>query len=171
MQTENLHTPRCIRTFTGQYVNVFQPDPETINIQDIAHHLSMQCRFGGALPEHYSVAQHSFHVSEMVDPKHRLAALLHDASEAYLVDVPSPVKKELRDYRHIEDGLMRVIAQKFGFQYPFVPEVHAADQQLLLQEWDCLMLGNWQNWKHTIMFCQPGNAKRWFLKQFESLTK
>ena len=170
MQTENLNMPHCIRTYSGQYVNVFNPDPATLNIEDIAHHLAMQCRFGGALPEHYSVAQHSFHVCTLLHADQQLAGLLHDASEAYLVDVPRPIKKQLKDYQRIEDGLMRIIAQKFGFQYPFTPEVHAADQQLLQQEWHCLMLRNWADWDHTILYMQPQDAKRHFLKKFNSLT-
>lgn len=53
MTTENLYTTDCIRTSSGQYVNVFNPDPNTIKIEDIAHSLSMQCRFGGHLPYHF----------------------------------------------------------------------------------------------------------------------
>ena len=50
---ENLYTPNCIRTFTGIYVNVFEPTPEMICIEDIAHALSNQCRFSGHLPTFY----------------------------------------------------------------------------------------------------------------------
>ncbi len=75
--TENLYTPDCIRTFSGQYVNVFAPDPDTILIEDIAHALSQQCRFGGHLPEFYSVAQHCVICALAVPPEHALSALLH----------------------------------------------------------------------------------------------
>lgn len=57
--TESLYTPNCIRTFTGIYMNVFDPTDEMICIEDIANALSHQCRFAGHLPNFYSVAQHS----------------------------------------------------------------------------------------------------------------
>lgn len=171
MQKENLYTPNCVRTFSGHYVNVFNPDPATICIEDIAHHLAMQCRFGGALPDHYSVAQHSWLCSQLVPPQHRLAALLHDASEAFLIDLPSPIKKQMKNYQLFESDLMRVIAKKFGFQWPLATEVQAADHQLLQQEWHCLMLGNWPDWKHTILYMNPASAKRHFLEAFHMITQ
>jgi len=140
MQTENLYAPDSIRTFTGQYVNVFNPDPETINIYDIAHSLSMQPRFGGHLPEFYSVAQHSLYCARLVSLDLGLSALLHDASEAYLLDVPRPVKLRLTNYKEIEDNLMELISKKFGFEYPLNNDVKMADALALVTEWDCLML-------------------------------
>jgi uncharacterized protein len=81
MKYENLYEPDCIRTYTGLYINVFNPKPEMIEIEDIAHALSFQCRFGGHLPKFYSVAQHSLNCSYLVkEPALKLTALLHDAS-------------------------------------------------------------------------------------------
>lgn len=137
---ENLYTPNCIRTFTGKYVNVFEPTEEMICIEDIAHSLSFQCRFGGHLPKFYSVAQHSALCSQMVEQEFKLAALLHDASEAYLLDIPSPVKNGLSNYKEIEDNLMKVIAEKFNFEYPLPTEVKLADLRLLNLEWNSLMI-------------------------------
>lgn len=128
----------CIKTFTGKYINVFDPRPEDICIEDIAHGLSLECRFGKQLPEFYSVAQHSVLVSNLVWGRHKLAALLHDASEAYLGDVPSPIKKRLRDYKRVEKILMKAIAEKFGFEYPFHKSIKEADRHMLIVEMDCL---------------------------------
>lgn len=140
-QTENLYTPNCIRTVTGKYVNVFDPTLDMICIEDIAHSLSMQCRFGGHLFKPYSVAQHSMNCAYLVEaPELKLAALLHDASEAYLIDVPRPVKLGLPNYKEIEDRLMRVIAEKFGFSYPLHPSIKEVDEQMLQTEWHHLML-------------------------------
>lgn len=119
---ENLFTANCIRTFTGKYMNVFEPTEDMICIEDVAHALSNQCRFGGHLPKFYSVAQHSLMCCEMATPERKLEALLHDASEAYLLDVPKPIKQRLSNYKEIEDNLMRLIAKKFGFQYPLSEE-------------------------------------------------
>lgn len=187
MAEENLFTPRCIRTHSGIYMNVFEPTLEMIDINDIAHALSHQCRFGGHLDTHYSVAQHSFHCAELVSEEHKLSALLHDASEAYLVDIPSPIKKELPNYKVLEDNLMKVIAEKFGFQFPLSKEVHEADVKMLHFEWDAFMLGEKPK-KETVplsqyIACEPERmycegykhyksslAKKIFLRMFEYLT-
>jgi uncharacterized protein len=141
MAEENLYTPNCIRTITGIYVNVFDPTPEMICIEDIVHSLCQQPRFGGHLPHFYSVAEHSLNCSYITEqPELKLAALLHDASEAYLMDIPKPIKGGLTNYKEIEDRLMIVIADKFGFQYPLHTEIKKVDEQMLQLEWDCLML-------------------------------
>ncbi len=168
---ENLYTPSCIRTFTGKYINVFNPDPELICIEDIAHSLSNQCRFGGHLPEFYSVAQHSFYCASWVAKEHKLAALLHDASEAYLLDIPSPVKAGLSNYKEIEDQLMQLIAEKFGFKYPLDDEVKNIDKELLQLEWEQLMLRKKGRWYRDIVPVIPVTAKGVFLNKFKSLTQ
>lgn len=164
--TENLYTPDCIRTFSGQYVNVFEPDPATILIEDIAHALSHQCRFGGHLSTFYTVAQHCCNTIPWVSPESSLAALMHDASEAYLMDIPSPIKRRLANYHEIEDRLMRVIANKFGFQWPLAEEVKLADKALLELEWQILVLGkNIQGFQ----IYPSSYAKTKFLMEFENI--
>ena len=165
---ENLHMPNCIRTFSGKYVNILNPDPDTICIEDIAHALSNICRFGGHTPQFYSVAQHSHHCHQLASGKHKRAALFHDASEAFLVDMPSPIKKHLPDYRKLEYQLMTVIAKKFGFQFPFDPEIKKVDTEMLQFEWDNLILR-----QKTIvkLECLPSAfAKKTFLNSYEQLT-
>lgn len=168
MAKENLYTPNCIRTFTGIYMNVFEPTPEMICIEDIAHALSHQCRFGGHLPEFYSVAQHSLLCSSIASEENRFAALLHDASEAYLLDIPRPIKQRLSNYKEIEDRLMILIAEKFGFEYPLNAEVKKVDEQLLNVEWEQLMLGN-PNIQPIKCF-SPAMAKRRFIETFHELS-
>jgi len=161
MKKENLYEPNCIRTFTGLYMNVFDPTPEMICIEDIAHALSMQCRFGGHLPKFYSVAQHSVNVADM---SRTLQALMHDSAEAYLLDIPSPIKKRLTGYKEIEDNLLRVIADKFGFDPILSEETKAADKVLLEFEWDTLMLRN-----DTVWCWEPALAKDKFVSIFNIL--
>jgi uncharacterized protein len=162
MEGENLFTPDCIRTVSGIYVNVFEPTAEMICIEDIAHALSMQCRFGGHLPFFYSVAQHSLFCCDQVDDEHKLAALLHDASEAYLLDIPRPIKNRLANYKEIENGLMYEIANKFGFQWPLHEKVKEVDELALQMEWDEIMLLG--DGDPTCMDSQT--AKDSFLNQF-----
>ncbi|HET6558087.1 MAG TPA: hypothetical protein VFG54_12280 [Prolixibacteraceae bacterium] len=165
---ENLYTPDSIRTYSGIYMNVFEPTLDMICIEDIAHSLANQCRFAGHLPVFYSVAQHSVKASVRANKAHKLQALLHDASEAYLLDIPSPIKKRLRDYKEIEDNLMNLIAKKFGFEYPLHEKVKDIDRYMLQWEWHSLML----NMKvfPAIPCLHPDDAKEQFLRMFNELT-
>ena len=138
--TEDLYKPDCIRTFTGLYMNVFSPAMEMIDIRDIAHALSMQPRFGGHLPRFYSVAQHCVNCAILADSEHKLDALMHDAAEAYLLDMPRPIKQRLVGYKELEDRLMMMIAIKFGLRYP-LDHVKGVDECMLVVEWRHIMLG------------------------------
>lgn len=127
-------------TFSGRALNPLAPRLEDIAIVDIAHALSMQCRFGGHVRSFYSVAQHSFLASYIVPPADALWALLHDASEAYLMDLPTPVKETgpLAGYRGVEAQLQRTIYQAFGLSGDEPESVRDADLALLLLEVDAL---------------------------------
>lgn len=107
-----------IRTYTGRNVYPLAPHEDDIDIEDIAHALSMQCRFGGHTREFYSVAQHCVLMCERVrgvyGDQDALAVLLHDASEAFLVDFVRPVKEVMPGYAAAEDRLMKVINSKYG---------------------------------------------------------
>jgi hypothetical protein len=167
IQEENLYTPNCIRTFTGIYMNVFEPTLEMICIEDVAHALSNQCRFGGHLPEYYSVAQHSILCCQTIEQEYKVDALLHDASEAYLLDIPRPIKQGLSNYKEIEDRLMFLIAEKFGFTYPLKSRVKAIDEGMLQIEWEQLML---QKASIPHFKCwSPGYSKERFLETFYEL--
>lgn len=137
---ENLNAIRSIRTISGQYVNVFEPNPDTLLIEDIAHALSNQCRFGGHLPRFYSVAQHSLLCYLIAKEDDKYDALMHDASEAYLLDFPKPIKLEIAQYNEIEHHLMMVLSEKFKFNYPKSIEVEKVDHYLLKWEWNSIML-------------------------------
>lgn len=96
------HVPTAheVETFTGQYVDTSDPDPDTINPADIAHALSQTCRYGGHCQRFYSVAEHAVFVSKRLERKGfsraiQLAGLHHDDAEAYLGDIPRPMKSLL----------------------------------------------------------------------------
>src|SRR5579885_2784587 len=94
-----------IQTYCGVAFYPLDPRPEEILIEDIAHALSMLCRFTGHVKRFYSVAQHCVYVSHRCDPKDALWGLLHDAAEAYLNDISRPVKslRELPLSTHDKD--------------------------------------------------------------------
>ena len=136
-----------ILTYTGRTFWPLDPRPEDIDVRDIAHALSLQCRFSGHCREFYSVAQHSCLVAEaaaQVNLAYALPGLLHDASEAYLIDLPSPLKRAdgFETYRAAEHRAMGVIwCQWPGQVLPpnvsvvLVTEaVHLADERLLRTE-------------------------------------
>lgn len=109
-----------IITHSGLSFEFENVDPDMICIEDIAHALSMQCRFAGHVDRFYSVAEHCVNMS-LLCPEDPLGALLHDAAEAYCVDVPSPLKKIWRGksksavsfYDETEKKILEVILQKY----------------------------------------------------------
>jgi hypothetical protein len=121
-------------TYSGQVFWPLDPRPEEIHIKDIAHGLSMICRFNGHVSAFYSVAEHSVHVSTLVPPEHAMAGLLHDAPEAFLGDMIRPIKRCMPTYREAEDRLWRVIAGKFGLPVELPPCVKEADNVMLMTE-------------------------------------
>lgn len=163
-QAEDLFTKDCIRTYTGKYIDVFNIDPSLICIEDIAHGLSNVCRWAGQCKEFYSVAQHSVFVAKCVSQQNKLAALLHDASEAYLNDIPRPIKHRLPDYKKLENYVQTEIAKKFGFEYPFNEDVKQGDDYALRQEWNEIMLNDKLICKSSLL------AEKEFLQLFKTLT-
>lgn len=160
-------TPKdCIRTNSGIYMNIFEPTLDMIDINDIAHALSALPRFGGHLNKFYSVAQHSVMCAMRVNSlEDKRAALLHDASEAYMLDIPTPIKAKLPDYKIYEANLMTKIAEKFSFEFPLSKEVKRVDEELLHLEWDNLVIN-----QDKIFHCLSSEmAKEEFLKMYHEL--
>lgn len=137
---DTLYNGRLIRVSSGKYVDVFAPTEDMIDINDIAHGLANKCRFGGHTQEFFTVAQHSINCLFLVNKEHKLAALLHDAAEAYISDIPTPIKRELKQYCDIEENLMKVIASKFKIEYPFHHSIKSADKVSLEWEWQNYVL-------------------------------
>lgn len=166
-----------IRTYTGKKINPLDPDPMSICIEDIAHALSNQCRFSGHVQRFYSVAEHSVRVSNIVQT-HR--GLMHDAAEAYLVDLPRPLKHHWLFgffYRRIEKRVERIIMERFNLQVEQPESVSVADDILLMTEERDLMRGSstWklikdvQPLKEPIVPWHPEYAEYMFLQQWINL--
>jgi hypothetical protein len=111
---------------SGHIVHYDMFTPADIYIEDIAHHLAFECRYGGGVRKHYSVAEHSVNVSKRVPQEYAKEALLHDASEAYLKDVTSGLKNMpgMAWYRDIEKHFQTIIYETFGIVS--TPESRAA---------------------------------------------
>lgn len=151
--------PRGGWVLTHTKVKMYPLDPNwrMINLQDIAHALSNTCRFSGQCKRFYSVAEHCLHVSMHVPRNMAAIALLHDASEAYLTDVPRPIKGHFYlalseregglPYRHYEDQMLRVIMESLlgapwdTFIGGLPVEVRKADDRMLTTEYLDMMNG------------------------------
>ena len=157
-----------------------QPEKSFIFIEDIAHGLSNLCRFNGHCDKFYSVAEHSVLCSYLVEPGFEYAALMHDASEAYLGDISTPLKKLLPDYRVIEDKVEKAIFEAMYVPYPLPKEVKRADLTALAIEKRDLM--PYSNIPWTILEgivippgfeargASPSLAKAMFMNRYLELT-
>lgn len=144
MATVDEYDGEWMETYTGDKFHFTKPRPEEIHIEDIAHHLSLLCRYTGACKFFYSVAQHSLYVAQLVPEELQLTALLHDAAEAYLNDISRPVK-----YSHrldiTEQEITKVIDAKYGINSHH-PDIKLADDIMLATEAGQLMK-NMTDWK------------------------
>lgn len=164
---------------SGRRLFVLSPRVEEIQIEDIAHHLSMICRFGGGCRYWYSVAEHSVLVSHLVPREFALEGLLHDGTEAYLGDIIRPLKGELPDYKRIEQMWELAIAVRFGLPRTLSPEVKVADRRALLTERRDLQVPHGWAWNEDKaglqpcpepLYCWPQEAAREaFLDRFRTL--
>jgi len=166
-----------ISTFTGKRFYPLDPKPDDVCIEDIAHSLAMQCRFNGHTIDFYSIAEHSIHLSHYVSAENALWALLHDASEAYLCDIPSPIKPMITGYYSIERDVMKVIAKKFGLSSDIPEEVKQADKRIIADEVDIFLTD--PSWVKTERFNILNENHGWnwslaedkFLNRFIELTR
>lgn len=135
-----------ILTSSGRYFNLVEPNHQHVSISEISHALSHICRFTGHVRTFYSVAQHCYHASYLVDREYALAALLHDAAEAYIGDVASPLKRLLPDYKAIEARVEAAVFQHFKLSTHMHPSVKRADLIMLATEQRDLMPEHADQW-------------------------
>lgn len=139
-----------ILTYTGKRFDLYEPDADLIDPRDISHSLAHLCRFNGHTREYYSVAQHCCMVADLVPDEDKLAALLHDATEAYIGDMVRPLKQWMHAYQDVEDWIWERICTHFGLDQVLPASVRQSDLIALATErrdlmpidpaiWDCLI--------------------------------
>lgn len=166
-----------LQTYSGHIIDLNDLNVWDINLFDIAHALAMQCRFNGHCARFYSVAEHCVLVSKLVSPEYALSGLLHDAAEAYICDVPRPIKPFLQNYKEIENTVQSEICKSFHIPFPIPDEVMKMDLALLGDEYDKLMKKNnemvWylpEPRTGTKIKCyNPKKAKKLFMKTYYKL--
>ncbi len=173
-----------MQTFSGK--QFFPLKPTDICINDIAHSLSLICRFNGHCRVFYSVAEHSVRVSDILSKELALWGLLHDAAEAYIGDIVGPIKKfmwygcdgeALTKIKIIEENIFSKIGECFSLQLPMPPEVVEADLTLLATEKRDLMSQEPAPWlpmpkpleEKIAQPLSPHLAENLFIKRFKSL--
>lgn len=168
-----------ILLYSGRYFDFDDPEGSLFDIGDIARGLSHICRFGGQCPRFYSVAEHSVYVSQIVPSEHALAGLLHDAAEAFVGDMPKPLKVMCPDYQAIEKRVEAAVLDRFGVSLPLDPSIKDADIRMLATE-QAQLMRNSDDWDYTrgravvegldIIGLAPNDAFNLFLDRFEVLT-
>lgn len=144
-----------MQTFTGRAFYMMAPEAEDIDPVDIAHALSLLCRYGGHVQRFYSVAEHCVLMSYAVSPENALWALLHDATEAYLGDMIRPLKRSMSLYVETEDHLMGVICDRFGLDWGMPGEVRDADARILHDERAALLGPSPRPWNAALEALEP----------------
>ncbi|MFH2008786.1 MAG: phosphohydrolase [bacterium] len=165
-----------IQTYVGRQFWPLEPRPADVDIRDIAHSLSLQCRFNGHCREFYSVAEHSVRVAEILPAELALWGLLHDAAEAYLGDLTRPLKQQAPWFNEAEDRVLRMIAEHFSLPWPMPDAVRKADDILLVTEARDLMVAPPEPWgldaqplDAPIVPRPPAEAEALFLQRYEQL--
>lgn len=166
-----------MQTYTGKEFYPLSPRAEDVDPLDIAHALSLLCRYNGHVRVFYSVAEHCVHMSRFVDDEFALWALLHDSTEAYVGDMIRPLKRFMPEYQAVEEKVMVAIAEKFGLSTAHMPpEVKDADNRILITEKMALLgesqssWGDWEPLPVTIHGWSPPEAEAQYLKRLRELT-
>ena len=168
-----------LQTYTGKAFVPADPDPELIDIRDIAIGLSRESRFNGHTQGNhpYSVAQHSVLASQVVPHEMELWGLLHDASEAYCKDLTWSVKTLLPEYKELENKILRAVAVKFDLPWPPPPEIKEADNRLLATEKRDLYPSEPKSWRELpepygfrIIPWSHNDALQQFITEFNHIT-
>lgn len=167
-----------ILTRSGRYFDFSALDNGQIAIEDIAHALSHICRFTGHTRFFYSVAQHSVLVSRLVPPELAFEALMHDAHEAYVGDMASPLKALVPEFKRVERTVECLVRLRFGLPLVMSPEVKHADLVALRTEQrDCMgsnhvwtVLEGIEPHHEAIEWMPPSLVRELFMRRFRELT-
>lgn len=162
MSASHIPTDHEIETYSGRFVDVSDPSDTCIVLEDIAHALGNICRFGGHCKTFYSVAEHAVFVSKRLERMGetryvQYAGLHHDDSEAFLGDIPRPIKPLLGNaYKRMTDKVDMAISRML-YQYgpPWVnPESFHLEEVKVADTWALMVEA-----RHLL----PSEGRMWML--------
>ena len=166
-----------ITTMSGIKFEFMAPKLDQFSISDIAHGLAHTCRFGGHTRPFYSVAEHSCRLALLCRPAYQLEGLMHDAAEAYIGDIPTPLKNSMGSYRHIENVIEDAISERYGLREDLPEEVKTLDLRMFATEARDLTLLDANEWRgiepceNSITPWAMSVAEQRFLYMFEKLNR
>lgn len=165
-----------ITTFSGREIDLLNPKANTICIEDIAHSLSLICRYVGQTKQHYSDAQHSLLVSFLLPKNLKKDGLLHDATEMIYGDLLSQLKimPEFLPFKMLENKAAQVIAKKFKIQYPEHPKVKIIDKYVVKYEKSAFLNGKTiipKELRPFLMPEMPETMEKKFLEEYHKLKR
>ncbi len=167
-----------VSTRSGILFNFVNIDQDNILLDDIVWSLSMICRFAGSCSFFYSVAEHSVNVGSCLPNHLRKAGLMHDAAEAYIGDIVTPIKQHCQLIQEIEDNVLKAIFNKFEITWPSESEwlsIKDADKRMLARE-ALVLVPHSETWdylkdidpaKRLIIGFSPESARERFLEKFK----
>jgi uncharacterized protein len=168
-----------IKTASGIKFHIFQPSVKEVSIYDIAHSLSLLCRFNGHTPFLYSVASHSLIGSYICDEEYAKDFLMHDSTESFIGDMATPLKREMTKFKKVENHIYKTISKKFNLSNPLPKEVKEMDKLMFLMEWSYLMGGS-KPWGipfpmsrkefMNIATLSPEKTEKLFVKRYSELS-
>ena len=172
-----------IETYSGQRFDFHDPKPEQVHLEDVAHALSLLCRYNGHTQRFYSVAEHSVHIADRIradgyKAQVQLTGLLHDAAEYIIGDMARPIKVTMPQFKEAEIIIDKVVAERFGTLYPFPDIIKELDTRILCDERDQAMSQSKNMWGVDglepigcrLQFWSPEKAKAKFLERFRIIS-
>lgn len=167
-----------VLTHSGNVFHYITPMHSLLEVEDVAHALANQCRFGGHTKAFYSYAQHAVMVSRLVPAEDALHALFADAAKALIGNVQTACKPLLPDYQRLEERILRAVYAHLHLEWPTPPSVHVAALVMRATERRDLLPPNGKPWPELIGVQPlpdrivpelPQQAKDLFLHRYESL--
>jgi len=184
MPTKTAPTPTMMELASGSYFDFKKMDESIFTLGDVAQGLANTCRFSGQTTVFYSVAEHAVGVAERLEAQGygimcQLAGLHHDDSEAFITDVPRPIKILLPDYMKLEKKVMEVVLNGLGLSDLDIhdPAVKEADDWMLAQEAGEMLPSRGEPWsvgwtgKQRDFGLSPGRAQEAWLRQHHYLVQ
>jgi hypothetical protein len=168
-----------IKTASGLKFHIFHPSIKEVSLYDVAHSLSLLCRFNGHTPFLYTVGAHSIIGSYVCEPIFAKDFLMHDSTESFIGDMATPLKREMSEFKKVENNIYKTIAEKFKVSNPLPKEIKEMDKLMFMMEWVYLMSGKKPNGIElpmskkrfmSIATLPPEKIERLFIKRFRELS-